>query len=154
MAITNSPGRLMGPMSAGKRPTVEEVVEFAEALTAVLDELVALDVVAVAIGEAIKRTDDNAMPGKLNLKQDIVPALRMCCRSGLKVWKISVFIIISIKLKNHQLDLPSVPEGLALGAVIPPLKGSGVVPAAVMGEGGIPSVDCAGNAGGTTGKLS
>ena len=141
-------------MSAGKRPTVEEVVEFAEALTAVLDELVALDVVAVAIEEAIKIIDDNAMPGKLNLKQDIVPALRMSCGSGLKVWKISVLIIISIKLKNHQLDLPSVPEGLALGAVIPPLKGSGVVPAAVMGAGGIPSVACAGNAGGTTGKLS
>lgn len=154
MAITNSPGCLMGPMSAGKRPTVEEVVEFAEALTAVLDELVALDVVAVAIEEAIKRVDDNAMPGKLSLKQDIVPALRMSCGSGLKVWKISVLIIISIKLKNHQLDLPSVPEGLALGAVIPPLKGSGVVPAAVMGAGGIPSVACAGNAGGTTGKLS
>lgn len=144
----------MGPMSAGKRPTVEEVVEFAEALTAVLDELVALDVVAVAIEEAIKIIDDNAMPGKLNLKQDIVPALRMSCGSGLKVWKISVLIIISIKLKNHQLDLPSVPEGLVLGAVIPPLKGSGVVPAAVMGAGGIPSVACAGNAGGTTGKLS
>ena len=154
MAITNSPGCLMGPMSAGKRPTVEEVVEFAEALTAVLDELVALDVVAVAIEEAIKRVDDNAMPAKLSLKQDIVPALRMSCGSGLKVWKISVLIIISIKLKNHQLDLPSVPEGLALGAVIPPLKGSGVVPAAVMGAGGIPSVACAGNAGGTTGKLS
>ena len=144
----------MGPMSAGKRPTVEEVVEFAEALTAVLDELVALDVVAVAIEEAIKIIDDNAMPGKLSLKQDIVPALRMSCGSGLKVWKISVLIIISIKLKNHQLDLPSVPEGLVLGAVIPPLKGSGVVPAAVMGAGGIPSVACAGNAGGTTGKLS
>ena len=144
----------MRPMSAGKRPTVDEVVEFAEALTAVLDELVALDVVAVAIEEAIKIIDDNAMPGKLNLKQDIVPALRMSCGSGLKVWKISVLIIISIKLKNHQLDLPSVPEGLALGAVIPPLKGSGVVPAAVMGAGGIPSVACAGNAGGTTGKLS
>ena len=85
MAITNSPGCLMGPMSAGKRPTVEEVVEFAEALTAVLDELVALDVVAVAIEEAIKIIDDNAMPGKLNLKQDIVPALRMSCGSGLKV---------------------------------------------------------------------
>ena len=78
----------MGPMSAGKRPTVDEVVEFAEALTAVLvvvDELVALDVVAVAIEEAIKRVDDNAMPGKLSLKQDIVPALRMSCGSGLKV---------------------------------------------------------------------
>ena len=85
MAITNSPGCLMGPMSAGKRPTVEEVVEFAEALTAVLDELVALDVVAVAIEEAIKRVDDNAMPAKLSLKQDIVPALRMSCGSGLKV---------------------------------------------------------------------
>ena len=78
----------MRPMSAGKRPTVDEVVEFAEALTAVLvvvDELVALDVVAVAIEEAIKRVDDNAMPGKLSLKQDIVPALRMSCGSGLKV---------------------------------------------------------------------
>ena len=75
-------------MSAGKRPTVDEVVEFAEALTAVLvvvDELVALDVVAVAIEEAIKRVDDNAMPAKLSLKQDIVPALRMSCGSGLKV---------------------------------------------------------------------
>ena len=147
----------MRPMSAGKRPTVDEVVEFAEALTAVLvvvDELVALDVVAVAIEEATRRTNDNAKPGKLNLRQDIGPALRRSCGSGLRVWKISVFIIMSLKLKSHQLDLPSVPEGLALGAVIPPLKGSGVVPAAVMGAGGIPSVACAGNAGGTTGKLS
>ena len=147
----------MRPMSAGKRPAVDEVVEFAEALTAVLvmvDELVALDVVAVAIEEASRRTNDNAKPGKLNLRQDIGPALRMSCGSGLRVWKISVFIIMSLKLKSHQLDLPSVPEGLALGAVIPPLKGAGVVPAAVIGEGGIPSVDWAGNAGGTRGKLN
>jgi len=144
-------------MSAGKRPTVDEVVEFAEALTAVfavLAELVELDVVAVAMEEATSKTNDSARLGKLNLEQDKGPTLRMSCESGLRVWKISVFIIMSIKLKNHQLGLPSVPEGLALGAVIPPLKGEGVGPAAVKGGAGVPIVDCAGNAGGTTGKLS
>ena len=74
--------------------------------------------------------------------------------SGLGAWNISVFIIMQIKLNNHQLGLPRAPEGLAVGGVIAPLKGARVGPGAVVGETGIPSLAGTGIAGGTTGKLS
>jgi hypothetical protein len=74
--------------------------------------LAALGVCAVAKGDAISINNAKAKPGtvKLDLRLDEGPALRLRCGSGLRACKSLIFIIMSIKLKNHQLGLANVPD--------------------------------------------
>jgi hypothetical protein len=73
-------------MSAGKKPTVDEVVGVAEALTTGLG-VAALGVAAEVIGEAVNMTNANAKANpevdSNGLSQVIRPAWRVRCGSGL-----------------------------------------------------------------------